>query len=60
MEFMTVKEASAKWGVTTRWIHMLCKDNRIEGVKRIGNMWVIPVDSQKPRDARFKIPKSDK
>lgn len=24
MDYMTLKEASEKWGVTTRWINYLC------------------------------------
>jgi hypothetical protein len=45
MEYMSAIEVSAKGGVTNRWIHMLCKDSRIESIKRIGIMWVIPIDA---------------
>lgn len=54
MDYISVKEASEKWGITTRRIQILCNANRIEGAKRIGNIWVIPVCAQKPHDARFK------
>ena len=35
----------------------LCSEGRIEGVQRIGGMWLIPEDSQKPADARIKTGK---
>ena len=54
MEYISVKDIANQWGVTSRWVLMLCKDNRIVGAKRIGNMWVIPEDTQRPKDARFK------
>jgi hypothetical protein len=57
MDYLSVKEIANKWHVSARWVLMLCKDNRIEGAKRIGNMWVIPIDAQRPKDARFKISK---
>ena len=28
MDYMTLKEASEKWGVTTRWINYLCTAGR--------------------------------
>lgn len=31
---------------------MLCRENRIEGVKRFGRAWAIPEDAEKPVDAR--------
>ena len=54
MEYMTVKQAAAKWGVSDRWVHKLCLDNRIEGVMRFSAVWMIPADAQKPTDTRIK------
>lgn len=54
MEYMTAKEAAQKWDITVRRVQILCSQNRIDGAKRIGNMWVIPLDAKKPEDARFK------
>lgn len=42
MEYMPIREAAEKWGVSGRWVQMLCINGRIDGVERIGNMWVIP------------------
>lgn len=54
MEYLSIKEFSEKWGISTRRIQVLCNQNRINGAKRIGNMWVIPRENQKPVDARIK------
>lgn len=52
--YMTLKEAAQKWGIGDRRINTLCLEGRIEGATRVGSMWLIPSDSQKPKDARVK------
>lgn len=52
MNGMTTKEAAEKWGVTPRQVQLLCAQGRIPGAVRFGNAWVIPVDTQKPKDGR--------
>lgn len=54
MDYITAQETAAKWGITRRRVQILCVQNRIEGAKRMGNMWVIPKDVEKPIDRRFK------
>ena len=54
MNYITVVEASEKWGITERRIQKLCEENRIDGVVKFGRSWAIPKDAQKPIDARFK------
>ena len=53
-DYMTVKETSEKWGIGVRRIVTLCNENRIEGVIRFGHSWAIPVNAEKPKDARIK------
>lgn len=50
MDYMTLKEASEKWGVTTRWINYLCTAGRIPGAVKMGTVWLIPKGSEKPAD----------
>ena len=57
MEYMSINQAAQEWGITPRRIQVLCAQNRIEGVCRIGNVWAIPKDAQKPEDARIKTGK---
>lgn len=52
--YMTLKEATEKWGIGARRINTLCLEGRIEGASKIGNLWVIPVDTPKPDDNRIK------
>ena len=52
--YITLKEASIKWGISERRIRILCSDGRIDGANKIGPMWVIPVDAEKPNDQRIK------
>ena len=52
--FMTIKEASEKWGISERRIRTLCTEGRIEGATKIGPLWTIPSEIQKPEDQRIK------
>ena len=54
MEYMSINQAARDWGITPRRVQVLCAQDRIEGACRIGNMWAIPKDAQKPEDARIK------
>ena len=42
MDYMILKEASAKWGVTPRWINYFCSGGRIPGPAKMGMVWLIP------------------
>lgn len=52
MNYLSVKQAAEKWKMTPRRVQVLCNENRIDGAKRVGNIWVIPETSEKPIDAR--------
>ena len=54
MDAMSVKEASLKWDISERRVQKLCEEGRISGVVRFGRSWVIPKNTQKPKDARRK------
>ena len=54
MEYMSISQAAEKWGITPRRIQVLCKQDRIPGADRIGYVWAIPMDAEKPKDARVK------
>lgn len=52
MNFISSKEAAEKWGITRRRVQILCEQNRISGVFKVGNTWAIPADAEKPIDNR--------
>ena len=54
MEYLTTVEMSKKWNISSRRIGVLCSQNRIDGAIKKGKTWLIPADSEKPTDARFK------
>lgn len=54
MDYMKVSEAAEKWELSARRVRILCQENRIEGVIRKGNLYMIPTDAKKPEDARSK------
>ena len=58
MDYMTLKEASNKWGVTPRRINYYCAADRIPGAVKMGTVWLIPKGAQKPADRRFKSTRS--
>jgi len=55
MEYLTVKEAGEKWGVTARMVNYYCSAGRIEGAIKKGNLWLVPADAEKPIDGRYKV-----
>lgn len=52
MEFITVQEAAKKWNVSERMVQKYCSQGRIEGAKKFGVSWGIPISSEKPEDPR--------
>ena len=57
MEWMTVQEAGALWGISTRRAQFLCAIGKVEGAQKLGNIWVIPKGIPKPIDGRTKAAK---
>lgn len=57
MEYMTIQEASEKWGVSVRRIQAICNNSSIPGVVKFGHAWAIPRDTKKPEDKRIKTGK---
>ena len=60
MDYMTLKEASEKWGVTPRQINYLCAGGRIPGAVKMAGVWLLPKDAEKPQDGRYKKREGDK
>ena len=49
MKYLSIKEMSEKWGISTRRIQILCKEGRIPGIIMIGRTWGIPEDAENRR-----------
>lgn len=60
MEYMSAPQAAEKWGISERRVQILCSENRIPGVSKLGYMWLIPKIAEKPIDGRTKRGKEQK
>ena len=54
MDYMTIKEAAEKWGLSVRRVQAICNEGKVEGIIRFGREWAIPKDASKPEDKRIK------
>ena len=54
MDYMTLREAGEKWGISPRQINYYCSEGRIPRAEKMGTVWLIPKDAQKPVDGRTK------
>ena len=60
MEYMSAPQAAEKWGISERRVQILCSENRIPVVSKLGYMWLIPKNAEKPIDGRTKRGKEQK
>lgn len=54
MEYMSAAEAAIKWGISVRRVQKLCEQNRIPGIFRFSRIWLLPKNTEKPVDKRFR------
>lgn len=52
--YNTVSFIAEKWELKPRTIQMMCAQGKIEGATKVGNVWVIPDNTEKPIDLRIK------
>jgi hypothetical protein len=57
MDYVTPKDKANEWGLTQRRVEVLCDKGRIPGAYRLGRVWAIPKDAEKPIDGRTKAAK---
>lgn len=60
MGYMTASQAAEKWEISQRRVQILCAQDRIDGVFKLGENWAIPDDALKPEDNRRKGKKNEK
>lgn len=56
MDYLSVSEAAASWGVSERSARNYCAQGRVPGAFLIGKTWNIPADARKPVRANAKAP----
>ncbi len=57
-EYMTIAEASKKWGLSQRQVQHLCTLGSVDGAVKFGRAWMIPMNAKKPVDGRTKQARS--
>ena len=48
MDYMTLKEAAEKWGVTPRRVNYYCAVGRITGSVKMAGVWLFLKNAEKP------------
>ena len=48
MDYMTLKEAAEKWGVTYRRVNNYCSGGRMPGAVKMACVWLFPKMPEKP------------
>lgn len=54
MGYISAAQAAERWNVSQRRVQILCAQQRIKGVFKLGEAWAIPDDAEKPSDNRIK------
>ena len=57
--YISIREASYRWGVSERRVNQYCAEWRIPGASRFGRSWAIPENAEKPSAPRFKGQRRD-
>lgn len=50
--FMTVNEIDEKWNISPRRVRAMCLKGQIPKAAKLGRMWVIPQETERPIDGR--------
>ena len=54
IDYITLKKANERWGVSARQRNYYCATNRIPGAVKMATLWLIPRDAKYPVDGRLK------
>ena len=54
MKYLSIAQTADGGAPPPRRIQILCGEGRVPGAIRIGSVWGIPEDAEKPADARIK------
>jgi len=52
VRYTTTRETGKRWGVSMEWVSSLCLQGRVEGAGKVGRIWIVPIDAEKPEDLR--------
>ena len=58
-DYMTIAEASERWGILQRQVQHLCTLGSVEGAVKFGRACMIPKYANKPVDGRTKAARAE-
>ena len=58
-DYITIAEASDRWGISQRQVQHLCTLGSVEGAVKFGRAWMIPKNANKPVDGRTKAARAE-
>ena len=47
-QYMTIAETSKKWKLSLVKVKQLCEEEKIGGISKLGDDWIIPINAEKP------------
>ena len=47
-KYISAKEVAVKWGVSSRWVTVLCSQGKLNGAVKEKNRWMLPEDITRP------------
>lgn len=56
MDYMSVAEKAAEWGISERSVRNYCASGRVPGAYQAGRSWLIPGNAEKPARANSRAP----
>ena len=59
MDYIGIEEVAKKWGLSKRFVQVLCANGRIEGATRLGRAWMIPKNAKNTIDGRMKAARAE-
>ncbi|MCC8098169.1 MAG: helix-turn-helix transcriptional regulator [Eubacterium sp.] len=57
MEYISAKEAAAKWGITEESVQTYCNEGQIDGAVNLGKSWAVPITAEKPEGTKKEVNK---
>ena len=53
--FISTKQMAEKWNMSDRQVRKLCEAGKIDGAIRVGKVWSIPSNAQKPINKKINL-----
>ena len=51
--YISIKQCALDWGLSIKYVQLLCRQGKIEGAIKEKGKWLIPKEAAKPEDQRI-------